>query len=194
MIDPLSSPQIVKEYIGSLVSWGHRLPDYVFTRGGYPYVYFFESSITGRPELLSCLATVLLRTFSGPAMFSIAHDGRDGRFSGSDASATLLVCDQGNNFFESAENRAFFDFIAAHPYTGLACGANPFLDWMLFEDPTDLVGVLVANNRIDLSESEIDYIFDFSRFVRLAAAPELDFSDEFIKKIRKAYGSCSVEF
>jgi hypothetical protein len=122
-------------------------------------------------------------------MISIAHDGQDGRFEDGAAPSTLLTCGPDDGVFASIEGAAFFQFIATHPYAGLACGTNPSTDWVMFEDPTDLVGVLVAKKRIDMSESESDYVFDLARFIKLASGPELDFTKGFIRDISKAYGA-----
>jgi len=188
MIDPLSPPEKIKEQLGALVSWGSRLPDYVFTQKGYPYAYFFESSIIGRPDLLNCLVAVLRRTFNEPVILSVGHDGRNGQFSRNEAASTLLISEEESGDISLFEGCAFSKYIATHPYAGLTCGTNPSVDWMLFEDPTDLVGVLVARQRIDLNELEVDYVFDLKRFLQLAAAPQLDFSSQFIEDIGRTYG------
>jgi len=188
MIDAMSSPQSIKEQISALVKWGYRLPDYVFTRKGYSYAYFFESSIAGRPDLRDCLVTMLSRAFGKPVMFSIGHDDRDGRFVYDDAASTLLISGNAIDSMSSDGGSAFARYVATHPYEGLVCGTNTSMDWMLFDDPADLVGVLVAKQRIDMREAEMDYVFDLERFLQLATEPQLDFSSRFIQGIRDTYG------
>lgn len=176
----------LKAELAELVAWNRQLPDYVFTRQGYPFAYFFESSVTGRRALLAELLEVLSKSYISTPCISIAHDARDGRYDADEISSTMLIHSWSNDL-SGTFHAEFFEYIATHPYTGITCGANKAVDWMLYDDPANMVGVFVTKTSIDSYVADSDLIFDCTRFLELAVSPGMDLANDFVRSIERNY-------
>lgn len=178
---------LTKAKLTELVAWDKQLPDYVFTQRGYPFCYFFESSVTGRRKLLEEIIKVVSTGYNSNACISIAHDARNGDYDLDQISMTTLIIKSEDDSLLNYDKSRFFEYIAGHPYTGITCGTNETQDWILYDQPAEMVGVIVSKFSIDKLVSNSDYIFSLERFLNFASSPGMGLSYEFLKSIEDHY-------
>lgn len=175
----------LKLLVANQIRWGSTFLDPRFSRATYPFHYFFETPLLGRPDVARELERLLSPNASGEIVVSLGYE-RNGDFDESISELTTWRSNDGRPFTGKGMAR-YREHAAVGTWEGLLVASSSSNNWILFEDPAEPVAVLATQRSLSSFAPDPDLVFDVTRFMEIIDSPSIAFTDDAKRRFRESY-------
>lgn len=173
-----------KVALGAELRWDKSFLDADLFRQEFPFHYFIETPLLGRPDAAHELDRTL-SMFAEGSVFSVGYE-RDGTFDVARADETSWSVDDGQPF-TGAGVREYLAKTDVGLWDGLLIARSRGGEWIFFEDPAEPVAILATRAALSQMSPDEDLIFDARRLVELIDSHALGFTEVASERFHAAY-------